>query len=305
MMVDMDPSPMEQLRLRESERRRIIEDLLAWQQGMCGACLRPFTPSRRPAVDHNHRTGKIRGALCTRCNLLLGQVNEDLDLLKGLVEYLENNPADDCWTEPEWWPGSPGAAGLEHHVTLDKEGLHIGSEGSITTWTGKRVNPLALDPDLVDIFDIARALSRQCRYNGHVGGFLSVARHSIWVADRLGMNGIGRPDLMLTGLLHDAAETYLGDLVRPLKHSEFGKAYLVAEEQAEAAIAKRFGTPFPMPPEVKEADSWVLTHLELAGAVGDDGRGSADGARMGWDSTPDEDEDEFLMLYGVLTGGGL
>lgn len=184
-------------------------------------------------------------------------------------------------------------------VALDKDGLHIGDEGSITTAHGTRVNPLALQPDQVDIFDIARALSRQCRYNGHVGGYLSVARHSIWVSERLG--SIGRPDLMLTGLLHDAAETYLGDLVRPLKQSEFGKAYLDVEVQAEAAIAKRFGTPYPMPQEIKDADTWVLMERELKDTS--NGFGGL-GARDTWWSLPEDDEMEFLAAYAALTTGG-
>lgn len=95
------------------ERRHVTEELLLWQHEQCGACLRRFTPTRVPALDHDHRTGRVRGLLCTRCNLLLGQINEDVGLLIGLVDYLTNNPADDCLPEPAWWPGSTGAAGLE------------------------------------------------------------------------------------------------------------------------------------------------------------------------------------------------
>lgn len=69
--------------------------------------------------------------------------------------------------------------------------------------------------------------------------------------------------IQLTGLLHDAAEAYLGDLVRPLKHTEFGKVYLEVEAALEEVIAQRFGLPFPIPSEVREADDYVLTELEL------------------------------------------
>lgn len=88
-------------------------DLMDWQHEKCGGCLRPFTPSRLIQVDHDHRTGKVRGGLCVRCNLLLGQIGDDAALLENLAYYLRNNPSDDCWTETQWWPGSPGAAGLE------------------------------------------------------------------------------------------------------------------------------------------------------------------------------------------------
>lgn len=43
---------------------------------------------RRLAVDHNHKTGKIRGLLCWRCNGTIGRINEDLELVKNIENYL-------------------------------------------------------------------------------------------------------------------------------------------------------------------------------------------------------------------------
>lgn len=40
-------------------------------------------------LDHDHLSGKIRGILCKRCNLLLGQVQDDKNILKSAIEYLE------------------------------------------------------------------------------------------------------------------------------------------------------------------------------------------------------------------------
>ncbi len=170
---------------------------------------------------------------------------------------------------------------------LNSDGLFIGSPSSIKTYTG-RVDPLNATVDSINIEDIAHALARQCRYNGHCDGFLSVARHSIWVAERL--KSQGHDDVMqLTGLLHDAAEAYLGDLVRPIKHTEFGKVYLEVEAALEEVIAKRFSLPSPIPQEVRAADDYVLTELELTDR------------RFTYYGDYKEDEADFLMLYGTLT----
>lgn len=45
--------------------------------------------------------------------------------------------------------------------------------------TRKYVNIFDLQPEDIDIDTIAHALSRTCRFNGQVAGFLSVAGHSI------------------------------------------------------------------------------------------------------------------------------
>lgn len=40
------------------------------------------------AVDHNHKTGKIRDLLCWRCNTAIGKINENLELLDKMKAYL-------------------------------------------------------------------------------------------------------------------------------------------------------------------------------------------------------------------------
>lgn len=171
---------------------------------------------------------------------------------------------------------------------LDSDGLFVGSPSSIKTYTG-RVDPLNPTVDTINIEDIAHALARQCRYNGHCVGFLSVARHSIWVMERLMSQGYDKT-MQLTGLLHDAAEAYLGDLVRPLKHSEFGEVYLLVEVAVEEVIAERFGIHFPIPVEVRAADDYVLTELELP-----DRRFTYFGDYL-------TDETDFLSAFRALVG---
>ena len=54
----------------------------------CDLCESTFGP-REPHVDHCHRTGKVRGGLCSRCNLLLGQARDSRELLEKAIGYLE------------------------------------------------------------------------------------------------------------------------------------------------------------------------------------------------------------------------
>lgn len=49
--------------------------------------------SRKLAVDHDHRTGEVRGLLCSSHNRLIGYNNDNPDAFRSLAEYLESPPA--------------------------------------------------------------------------------------------------------------------------------------------------------------------------------------------------------------------
>lgn len=75
------------------------------QDGLCAICLEPETTLqirhgnvRRLAVDHCHKTGKVRALLCWRCNGTIGKIEERLDILDAMRAYLieHNQPK----TEP-------------------------------------------------------------------------------------------------------------------------------------------------------------------------------------------------------------
>ncbi|WP_407605347.1 NAD(P)-binding domain-containing protein, partial [Pseudomonas aeruginosa] len=81
----------------------------------------------------------------------------------------------------------------------------------VSTFSGNRFYPLRPHIDKVAIEDIAHGLAYQCRFNGQTQVFYSIAQHSLIVASLV------PPPLRLAALLHDAAEAYLGDMVKPLK----------------------------------------------------------------------------------------
>lgn len=120
----------------------------------------------------------------------------------------------------------------------------------IQTFTGKQFFPLNPSPEDLDIRDIAHALSLQCRFNGHCLQFYSVAEHSVRVSEWL------EGELSLWGLLHDAAEAYLGDVVRPLKRQL--DTYNEIETRLLRVVADRYGLSWPMPEDVAVADTRLL-----------------------------------------------
>ena len=172
-------------------------------------------------------------------------------------------------------------------MTYDENGENVGQVGTIRTWSGLRVDPLDMRPEDLSVEDVAHSLARLCRYNGHCR-YLSVARHSIWVSQHLAPRG---RTLALWGLLHDAAEAYLSDIPRPLKHGEVFEQYREAEERLDRVIAEAFDLPWPMPPEVHDADRHVLLEVELNG-----------GRRDNYEGDFEADEQDFLDRYAFLRG---
>jgi len=124
--------------------------------------------------------------------------------------------------------------------------------GWIQTFSGRKVDPCHLRPSDVCIEDIAHSLSLQCRFGGHVREFYSVAQHSVYVATSV------PSDLVLAGLLHDAAEAYISDIVTPVKRELREIAQM--EQGALWAICVALGVSEDAvsAPAVKEADLRML-----------------------------------------------
>jgi hypothetical protein len=68
------------------------EQKLIEQQHACAICF-STTPGqnniKRFSVDHCHKTGKIRGLLCSNCNKGIGLLNDSVELLEAAIEYLK------------------------------------------------------------------------------------------------------------------------------------------------------------------------------------------------------------------------
>ncbi|MEJ7807277.1 MAG: phosphohydrolase [Telluria sp.] len=120
----------------------------------------------------------------------------------------------------------------------------------VSTFSGNRFYPLVPRIDHVSIDDIAHGLAYQCRFNGQTSQFYSVAQHSLIVAQLV------PTDLRLAALLHDAAEAYLGDMVKPLK--VLLPAFAAIEDQVSAIIATAFGVDFANYSPIKRADLIAL-----------------------------------------------
>lgn len=163
-------------------------------------------------------------------------------------------------------------------MALDHEGLHEDAPSAISVIGGSRVDPLDMRVEDVNVYHVAHSLSRQCRYGGHTGGFLSVAQHSIWVANRLKTWGHDAR-MQLWGLMHDASEAYIGDMVKPLKHDPSMAAFVTAEHEIEKVIAEKFNLPYPMPDVVKEADRFVTVEVEIGLRLRDTHKGEYEADR--------------------------
>lgn len=108
----------------------------------------------------------------------------------------------------------------------------------------------------VDIAEMARTLQRIPRYNGHSNFEWTVAQHSLLVQRILKDSGY-QTDIQLAGLLHDAQEAFINDVIRPIKcHLQ---QYFVYEAKVENQILHKLGlNDLEEYPEYKEADDLAL-----------------------------------------------
>lgn len=77
----------------------IYDLMLIDQNNVCKLCLNPETVMNSPksgkinrlAIDHCHKTDKIRGLLCRSCNLMLGNARDSIEILQSAIKYLQKH----------------------------------------------------------------------------------------------------------------------------------------------------------------------------------------------------------------------
>lgn len=127
------------------------------------------------------------------------------------------------------------------------------------TTTGKQFYILDPRAEDVDIWDVATALGRKARFNGHYRdevSFYSVAEHCCLMTNyAINQRGASAYEALRV-LLHDAAEAYTGDVVRPVKRSI--PAFKEIEDLVERTVLPALGVPADMSPLTRELDERIL-----------------------------------------------
>ncbi len=129
----------------------------------------------------------------------------------------------------------------------------------IRTYTGIDFHIFNPKEEEIDIRDCAHSLSMNCRFNSHTPNFYSVGSHSL-----IGASLIAAP-FKKQFLCHDFTETYIGDCVTPIKRRM--ENFVKMEHKIEKVLNKKFGLPYPFPPQIKEMDNLML-RMELVYLMG-------------------------------------
>jgi len=109
---------------------------------------------------------------------------------------------------------------------------------------------------MIHIDDIAHALGNICRFGGHAPHFYSVGQHSLFVSNLVKSIG-GSVEFRLHGLMHDAAEAYVHDIIKPLKVI-LGDTYGEIEGRFMAVISEKYELDLDILERIKAFDKAAL-----------------------------------------------
>lgn len=161
--------------------------------------------------------------------------------------------------------------------------------------------PLSPRIEQLDILDIAHALGMICRFGGHSKKFYSVAEHSVLVSYEV------PEQYAMYGLLHDAAEAYIGDMIRPIKRMDCMADYRAADTHLSCMIADWEGLDPMFPSCVYVADNAVLAaerdHPGVVGGPCSEWTALPEPAKVEIRNLgPEEAKNLFLLRYCQLGG---
>lgn len=166
--------------------------------------------------------------------------------------------------------------------------------GALVAMPGGRLDDI-LDPErLMPIPEIARVLSRVCRWGGRGSAFYSVLQHSVELARAL------PEDLRLQGLLHDFSEAWIGDIPAPLKKTPQMAFLREAEETLQQRLWERYGGFSELHPLVMEYDSRIALDEAIALNLSGEWVGKSPKGPLGVDISPLPPEAAFSDFAGAV-----
>lgn len=65
------------------------QELIRAQQGRCKLCYAEPVSNKKLHVDHCHKTGRVRGLVCFRCNWYLSLIDKDINILDRLRDHVK------------------------------------------------------------------------------------------------------------------------------------------------------------------------------------------------------------------------
>lgn len=81
--------------IKERNRKKLYgiepgtyDKMMLEQDNKCCICHIELDKCKQISIDHCHTTGDVRGLLCSRCNLMLGMVEDNTDILESAIKYL-------------------------------------------------------------------------------------------------------------------------------------------------------------------------------------------------------------------------
>lgn len=93
----------DEMRVRDAIRQRnvrllrygltpdMFSRLLETQGSACAICRTQRWGKKGPMIDHDHKTKKVRGILCNKCNLGIGHMDDSVDILEHAIDYLKQH----------------------------------------------------------------------------------------------------------------------------------------------------------------------------------------------------------------------